>query len=276
VAQVLALLAEADGLIEGYRPGVMERLGLGPAPCAQVNPRLVYGRMTGWGQSGPLAQAAGHDMNYVALTGLMDLAARPGQAPMLPPAVLGDAVGGLGLVTGMLAGLLRSRASGVGCVVDGAIVDVLALLAPLPQMMSMLGSLDRVNPSVCYGSPFYEAYECADGRYITVCAIEPQFYAVLLQRLGLADVDPEAQMDKAAWPALCERLARLFRSRDRQHWQSLLEGTDACFAPVLTLQEAARHPHHVARGLYTVAADGAIETARGLQFTPLAAAAAAA
>lgn len=269
VDRALALLAEADVLIEGYRPGVMERLGLGPAPCAAVNPRLVYGRMTGWGQTGPLAQAAGHDMNYVALSGLMSLAARPGALPMLPPTVLGDAAGGLGLVAGLLAGLLRARCSGQGCVVDGAIVDVLAMLAPLVQLVHAGGALDRVNPSVFYGSPFYEVYECADGRHITLGAIEPQFYAELLRRLGLDDVDPNAQMDKPAWPALRERLGGLFRSRDHRHWQSLLEGTDACFAPVLTLEEAARHPHQVARGLYTVDAGGTVETARGLRFMPL-------
>lgn len=201
VDRALALLAEADVLIEGYRPGVMERLGLGPAPCAAVNPRLVYGRMTGWGQTGPLAQAAGHDMNYVALSGLMSLAARPGALPMLPPTVLGDSAGGLGLVAGLLAGLLRARCSGQGCVVDGAIVDVMAMLAPLVQLVHAGGALDRVNPSVFYGSPFYEVYECADGRHITLGAIEPQFYAELLRRLGLDDVDPNAQMDKPAWPA---------------------------------------------------------------------------
>ena len=188
---------------------------------------------------------------------------------MLPPTVLGDSAGGLGLVAGLLAGLLRARCSGQGCVVDGAIVDVLAMLAPLVQLVHAGGALDRVNPSVFYGSPFYEVYECADGRHITLGAIEPQFYAELLRRLGLDDVDPNAQMDKPAWPALRERLGGLFRSRDHRHWQSLLEGTDACFAPVLTLEEAARHPHQVARGLYTVDAGGTVETARGLRFMPL-------
>ena len=269
VDKALSLVAESDLLIEGYRPGVMERLGLGPAECAAVNPRIVYGRMTGWGQSGPLAHAAGHDMNYVALTGLMSLAARPGQAPMLPPTVLGDAAGGLGLVTGLLAGLALARATGHGCVVDGAIVDVLAMLAPLVQVANAGGALDRSQPSIFYGSPFYEAYECADGRFVTICAIEPQFYAELLRRLSLDDIDPKAQMDKSMWPSLRDRLTQLFRSRDMQHWQSVLEGSDACFAPVLTLDEAARHPHHVARGLYMVADDGAPVTARGLQFSPL-------
>jgi len=270
VEQALKQVAEADALIEGSRPGVMERLGLGPAQCAAVNPRLVYGRMTGWGQTGPLAQAAGHDLNYVALTGLLSLSARPGQAPMLPPTIVGDAVGALGLVAGVLAGLGRARADGQGCTVDGAIVDVLAMLAPLVQLLKTIGGLEGGQPSVFYDSPFYEAYACADGRYITVGAIEPQFYAELLRRLGLDDVDPKAQMDKSAWPALRERLTGLFRTHDHRHWQSVLEGTDACFAPVLTLEEAARHPHHVARELYRVGADGAIETARGLRFAPLA------
>ena len=196
------LIAQSDALIEGNRPGVMERLGLGPQDCAKVNPRLVYGRMTGWGQDGPLAHAAGHDMNYVALTGLMSLTETPGHPPILPPTVLGDAAGALGLTMGIVAGMFAARSGeGKGCVVDGAIVDVLALLAPLVQLLRKGGALEGTVASVFHDSPFYDRYRCADGRYITVGAIEPQFYALLLEKMGLSDVDPSQQMNRAAWPA---------------------------------------------------------------------------
>lgn len=269
VQQALALIAEADALIEGNRPGVMERLGLGPATCAQHNPRLVYARMTGWGQDGPLSHAAGHDLNYVALAGLMSLTARRGHPPMLPPTIVGDAAGALGLVAGLVSGVLQARTTGLGCVLDAAIVDVLAMLAPLAQLARAGGAIEHPAPSVFHDSPFYDAYRCADGRYITVAAIEPPFYALLLQRLGLDDVDRQAQMDRSAWPALKERLTALFLSRPAAHWQALLEGTDACFAPVHTMMEAALHPHHQARNLYRVTEEGRIETARGMRFMPL-------
>jgi alpha-methylacyl-CoA racemase len=264
----LELVAASDGLIEGNRPGVMERLGLGPLECAQRNPRLVYGRMTGWGQDGPLAQSAGHDMNYVAMSGLMSLTQRPGHPPILPPTVLGDAAGALGLTMGIVAGLFAARGSGKGCVVDAAIVDVLAMLAPLVQMVDRAGGFDA--PSVFHDSPFYDRYECSDGRYITVGAIEPQFYALLLEKLGLSDVSIHSQMDRTTWPKLKERFTKLFASQPAPHWTALLEGTDACFAPVLTPSEAGRHPHNAARELYDVAADGSVETKRGLRFLPLA------
>lgn len=267
--QALALIAQSDALIEGNRPGVMERLGLGPADCAARNPHLVYGRMTGWGQDGPLAQAAGHDMNYVALTGLMSLTERPGHPPMLPPTVLGDAAGAMGLVMGMVSAMLQARASGRGCVVDGAIVDVLAMLAPLVQLVRAGGALDSQEPSVFHDSPFYDRYFCADGRYITLGAIEPQFYALLLAKLALDDVDPRAQFDRMQWPHLKSRLNRLFLSQPSTHWTALLEGTDVCYAPVLNLLEAAQHPHNVARSLYRITEEGQIETQRGLRFTPL-------
>ena len=268
-ARALEIVAASDGLIEGNRPGVMERLGLGPDVCGQLNPRLVYGRMTGWGQDGPLAQAAGHDMNYVALTGLMSLTERPGHPPMLPPTVLGDAAGALGFALGMVSGLLAARDSGQGCVVDGAIVDVLAMLSPLVQIISASGGFDLGVPSVFHDSPFYDRYICADGRYITVGAIEPQFYALLLQRLGLTDVVLSDQMNRSTWPALKARMTALFASHPSAHWTQILERTDACYAPVLNLTEAAAHPHNVARGLYRVMPSGEIETARGLRFLAL-------
>ena len=266
-AAALDLAAASDGLMEGNRPGVMERLGLGPADCATRNPRLVYARMTGWGQDGPLAHAAGHDMNYVALSGLMSLTERPGHPPILPPTVLGDAAGALGLTMAIACGLLAARTSGRGCVVDAAIVDVLALLAPLVQMVAQRGGFEQ--PSVFHDSPFYDRYRCSDGRYVTIGAIEPQFYALLLERLGLADVDPGQQMDRASWPALKATLSGLFASQPSSHWTQLLEGTDACYAAVLTLAEAARHPHIAARGLYDVVAGGHAETSRALRFLPL-------
>ncbi|MDO8771247.1 MAG: CaiB/BaiF CoA-transferase family protein [Burkholderiaceae bacterium] len=268
-AQALDLIANSDGLIEGNRPGVMERLGLGPDACGERNPRLVYGRMTGWGQDGPLAHAAGHDMNYVALTGLMSLTERPGHPPMVPPTVIGDAAGALGFAFGMVSALLGARTTGQGCVVDGAIVDVLAMLSPLVQLIRQGGGLEGSEPSVFHDSPFYDRYRCSDGRYITVGAIEPPFYALLLQQLELTDVNPAQQMDKSLWPALKARMAQRFAAQPSEHWNGLMVGTDSCFAPVLTMAEAAAHPHNVARGLYNVTTQGDIETARGLRILPL-------
>lgn len=269
VAAAMEQIAGADALIEGNRPGVMERLGLGPADCAARNPRLVYGRMTGWGQHGPLAQAAGHDLNYVALTGLLSLSARGGEPPMVPPTVVGDAAGALGLAFGMVCAILEARASGCGRVVDAAIVDVLAMLGTIAQWIRASGQLDSAQPSPFHDSPFYDVYACADGQYITIGALEPQFYALLLNKLGLADVDPALQYDAATWPSLKQRVAALIASRPRKHWCALLEGSDVCYAPVLTLAEAAVHPHNVARGIYTVTSGGAIEVASAPRFLPL-------
>jgi alpha-methylacyl-CoA racemase len=269
VVEAMALVAEADALIEGNRPGVMERLGLGPADCAARNPKLVYGRMTGWGQSGPLSQAAGHDLNYVALTGLLSLSAHRGQRPIVPPTVVGDAAGALGLAFGIACALLEARASGRGRVVDGAIVDVVAMLGGIAQMVRASGQLDGLEPSPFHDSPFYDTYACADGRFITLGALEPQFYALLLRKLALTDVDPAAQYDKARWPALKARFTALFASRSSAHWCELLEGTDVCFAPVLSLAEAARHPHNVARGIYRSGANGALEVAAAPRFEAL-------
>jgi len=268
-AQALELIAGADALIEGQRPGAMEKLGLGPADCAARNPRLVYGRMTGWGQSGPLACAAGHDLNYVALTGLLSLSARPGQLPMVPPTVVGDASGALGLAFGIVCALLDARSSGQGRIVDGAIVDVLAMLGTLVQWVRSAGQIDGPQPSPFHDSPFYDVFTCADGGQITLGALEPQFYALLLQKLGLDDVDPKAQYDTQAWPELKAHIAAVIASQPRAHWCARLEGSDVCFAPVLSLAEAAAHPHNVQRGLYRTAADGSIEVARAPRFLPL-------
>jgi len=266
VAEALSLLTAADALIEGNRPGVMERLGLGPDDCAARNPKLVYGRMTGWGQSGPLAQAAGHDLNYVALTGLLSLSAHRGERPIVPPTVVGDAAGALCLAFGMACALLEARQSGRGRVVDGAIVDVLAMLGGIVQMAHAAGQIGGSEPSPFHDSPFYDVYACADGGFITVGALEPQFYALLLDKLGLADVDPAAQYDKNTWPSLKARFAALFAGRPRAHWCALLEGSDVCFAPVLTIEEAARHPHNVARGNFLTSASGAVHGAGAPRF----------
>lgn len=267
----LDLIADADALIEGNRPGVMERLGLGPAACAARNPRLVYGRMTGWGQTGPLAQAAGHDLNYIALTGLLSLSARSGMAPIVPPTVLGDAAGALGLCFGVISAVLDARSSGRGRVVDAAIVDVVAMLGTLVQGIRANGQIDGTKPSPFYDSPFYDAYVCADGRFITIGALEPQFYALLLKKLQLDDVDPAAQYDRNQWSSLKTRLSQLFASYPSDHWRRLFEGSDVCFGQVLTIEEAVDHPHNKARGLYQKATSGLVRTRAAPRFLPLAA-----
>jgi alpha-methylacyl-CoA racemase len=269
VAEALERVAAADALIEGGRPGVMERLGLGPAVCAVRNPRLVYGRMTGWGQDGPLAHAAGHDLNYVALSGLLSLSAHRGQRPIVPPTVVGDATGALGLAFGVVCSVLEARTSGRGRIVDGAIVDILAMLGTIAQCVSGSGELGGTEPSPFHDSPFYDVYACADGGYVTLGALEPQFYDLLLNKLGLTDVDSAAQYDKTHWPALKARFTALFAQQPRSHWCALLEGTDACFAPVLSIAEAASHPHNVARSIYGVTADGVIHGAGAPRFQAL-------
>ena len=257
VARALDLVAAADALIEGNRPGVMERLGLGPEVCRARNPRLVYGRMTGWGQTGPLAHAAGHDLNYVALTGLLALAARPGERPILPPTVAGDGVGALGLAYGIVCGVLQARLSGQGTVVDAAITDLTAMVGGLAYWVHGSGRLGGTAPSAFHDSPFYDVYACAGGGFITLAALEPQFYALLLQKLELNDVDPRAQYDSASWPPLKARFAALFLTRTRDAWCELLEGSDVCFAPVLSITEAAVHPHNRARASLVPAEGGA-------------------
>lgn len=256
LAQALELVAGADALIEGNRPGVMERLGVGPEVCHARNPKLVYGRMTGWGQTGPLAHAAGHDLNYVALTGLLSLSARPGARPILPPTVAGDGVGALGLAYGIVCGVLQARLSGQGTVVDAAITDLTAMVGGLAYWVHGSGRLGGTAPSAFHDSPFYDVYECAGGGFVTVAALEPQFYVLLLQKLELADVDPRSQYDSAQWPALKARIAALFQTRTRDAWCSVFEGSDVCFAPVLSIDEAAAHPHNRARGTLTPAPGG--------------------
>jgi alpha-methylacyl-CoA racemase len=247
----------------------MERLKLGPADCAKRNPRLVYGRMTGWGQDGPLSRAAAHDLNYLALSGVLSLAAHDGHAPIAPPTVLGDGGGALGLAFGVVAAVFAASRTGKGCVIDCSIVDVAASLSGIALAARTAGMLDAPTASALHDSPFYDVYACADGRYVTVGALEPQFYAILIEKLGLADVDPKAQYDRAAWPALKARLRALFLSRPSAHWRALLEGSDACFAPVLSLAEATAHPHNAARGLYARGPNGELDAAGAPRFLPL-------
>lgn len=248
-----ALIESADALIEGFRPGVMERLGFGPDAVAARQARLVYGRITGWGQTGPLAHAAGHDINYVALTGVLSTSCRAGQAPVIPPTIVGDMGGGaMFLVFGLVCALFEAQKSGRGQVVDAAMVDGVVAMSSLVHQMRHNGfwSAEPERNLFAGSSPFYEVFECADGGHITLGAIEPQFYAELLERLGLDDVDPALQYDHRTWPELKARVAAQVRARTRAEWQALLEGTDVCFAPVLDLAEAAEHPHNVARGLF--------------------------
>lgn len=254
IETVLQLVESADALIEGMRPGVMERLGLGPDICLQRNPRLVYGRMTGWGQSGPLSHAAGHDLNYVALSGALWYAGQPGQPPLVPPSLVGDVGGGaMYLTVGLLAGVMSARATGCGQVVDAAIVDGSAHMTALLLALQAAGQMRAERgQSVLDGPHWYNTYRCADDGFISVGSLEPKFYRQLRERLGLAE-DPVFTdgYDPASWPVLRERFAALFATRSRAEWCALLEGTDACFAPVLTPDEAADHPHMRARDIYS-------------------------
>lgn len=266
---VLRLAERADALIEGFRPGVTERLGLGPADCLSRNPRLVYGRMTGWGQAGPLAQAAGHDLNYIALTGALDSMGRAGQPPTPPLNIVGDYAGGsLYLAIGILAAVISARASGRGQVVDAAIVDGTAHLMTAFHGLLAAGmwNAERGTNLLDSGAPFYDCYECADGGWVSVAPIEKRFHTELLHRLGLDAADFPPQSDRERWPEARARLAAAFRLRTRDEWCALLEGTDACFAPTLTMDEATRHPHMVARGTY-VEIDGVVQPAPAPRFS---------
>ena len=261
VGAVLRLVEGADALIEGFRPGVTERLGLGPADCAARNPRLVYGRVTGWGQDGPLARAAGHDLNYIALTGALDAIGRPGGPPTPPLNLVGDFGGGaLYLALGVVAALLEARKSGRGQTVDAAMVDGAASLmtSAYGLLAAGIGGAPRGENLLDGGAPHYDVYETRDGRYVSVAAIEPKFYATLLERVGLDPKDAPHSLNGADWPAAKARLATLFRTRTRDEWCDILEGTDACFAPVLDMDEAPRHPHNAARETF-VERDGIVQ-----------------
>lgn len=250
---VLRLLDKADALLEGFRPGVMERLGLGPDECLARNPRLVYGRMTGWGQDGPLAQSAGHDLNYIAITGALHAMGHAELPPAPPLHLVGDMGGGaMMLAFGVLCGLLEAGRTGRGQVVDAAICDGASLLASAYHDKLQDGGWvnQRQSNMLDGGAHFYGCYTCADGKYVSIGAIEPQFYRLLLERCGIDDPDFQQQWDRAQWPQLRAKLAGIIAGKTREQWCLLLEGTDACFAPVLDFEEAPRHPHHQARGSF--------------------------
>jgi alpha-methylacyl-CoA racemase len=253
VAAALALAEKADALIEGFRPGVMERLGLGPDVLLTRNPKLVYGRMTGWGQEGPLAPRAGHDIDYIALSGALRAIGRADQAPVPPLNLVGDfGGGGMLLAFGTVCALIEAQRSGKGQVVDAAMIDGASLLTTMFWGMQSAGqwSDERGANVLDSGAPWYDAYETKDGRFIAIGAIEPKFYAELIERLGLAGEALPDQNDRAGWPALRKRFAAAFRGQTREEWSRAFEGSDACLAPVLTFREAASHPHALARNAH--------------------------
>ena len=255
VEALLTLVESADALIEGFRPGVMERLGIGPDVCRERNPKLVFGRMTGWGQQGPYAQAAGHDINYISLAGALAHFGRAGEPPVPPLNMVGDfGGGGMFLAYGVVCGLLEAQRSGQGQVVDTAMVDGSAVLMSMFWAFKSIGMHDenaRGTNLLDTGAHFYDVYRCSDGEYISLGSIEPQFYAELLRLTGLdGDEQFAKQMDRTEWPALKNRLAELFSQRTRAEWCELMEETDVCFAPVLTMSEAAQHPHNVERNTF--------------------------
>jgi len=253
IEAVLRLVEKADALIEGFRPGVMERLGLGPDECLARNPRLVYGRMTGWGQEGPIAEAAGHDINYIALTGALHSIGRTGDRPVPPLNLVGDFGGGaLYLALGVVAGLLEAQKSGKGQVVDAAMVDGASSLMTAIYGIKAAGvwTNNRGENLLDTGAHFYEVYETSDGKYVSIGSIEAKFYDELLELSGLKGQELPHQMDRSAWPALKERLAKIFKSKTRDEWCKIMEGSDVCFAPVLSMEEAPKHPHNRHRGTF--------------------------
>lgn len=264
------LIAKADVLIEGFRPGVMERLGLGPEDARALNRRLVYGRMTGWGQSGPLSQAAGHDINYIAISGALAAMGRKGAPPSPPLNLVGDYGGGaLYLAMGVCAALFEAQRSGEGQVIDAAITDCTASLMSVMYGLRASGiwTDERDANLLDGGAPFYDVYETADGKFVSIGSLEPQFYALLLEKTGLKD-DPAFafQMNKPEWPALSEKIAAIVRGKTRAEWSALLEGTDVCFAPVLDMSEAPSHPHNVARAAF-VEVSGVVQPGAAPRFS---------
>jgi alpha-methylacyl-CoA racemase len=269
VELVLRLASQADALIEGFRPGVMERLGLGPDACLARHPKLVYGRMTGWGQDGPLAQAAGHDLNYIALIGALHSIGRAGQPPTPPLNLVGDFGGGaLYLAFGVACGLLEAQRSGKGQVVDAAMIDGAASLMTLFYALHAAGNFTAVRGEnvLDSGAFFYDVYECADGRYISLASIEDKFLAEFLRRMEIDAAEMPPKLDRRRWPEAKAKLAARFKTRTREAWCRLLEGSDACFAPVLSLTEAPSHPHNLARATF-VEVDGIVQPAPAPRFS---------
>ncbi|MDE0581028.1 MAG: CaiB/BaiF CoA-transferase family protein [bacterium] len=264
---VLKLVEGADGLIEGFRPGVAERLGIGPDACLARNPKLVYGRMTGWGQDGPYSSMAGHDINYIALSGVLGAIGREGEAPVPPVNLAGDfGGGGMLLALGMLAGMLEARTSGQGQVVDASMVEGSALLITMIYGMQAMGAWGpRGTNMLDTGAWFYDVYECADGEYISLGSLEPQFFAEMTEKTGI-DADGISQNDRATWPEMRDRLAAAVKAKTRDEWCEILDGSDVCFAPVLSLAEAPEHPHNIARGTF-VEVGGAIQPGPAPRFS---------
>lgn len=266
---LLRLVGRADALIEGFRPGVAERLGIGPKECIARNPKLVYGRMTGWGQEGPLAHAAGHDINYISLVGALHSIGRAGEAPVPPLNLVGDyGGGGLYLAFGIVCGLLEASRSGQGQVVDAAMVDGAAsLMTPFYGLRAMgIWTDQRGENPLDGGAHFYDVYQTADGKYISVGSIEPKFYAELLRLTGLEGKNLPGQLDRAKWPDMREVLRAIFKTKTRDEWCAIMEGTDVCFAPVLSMEEAPQHPHNIARGTFVVI-EGAIQPGPAPRFS---------
>ncbi|QEZ48962.1 CaiB/BaiF CoA transferase family protein [Cupriavidus oxalaticus] len=266
---VLELVGQADALIEGFRPGVTERLGIGPDVCMKRNPKLVYGRVTGWGQTGPLAQGAGHDINYVSISGALNAIGRKDQPPSVPLALVGDFGGGATFLTmGLLAAIIEARTSGKGQVVDAAIVDGAIALSTAFYGLHAGGLWhpERGSNVLDSGAPFYDVYRCKDGGYISIGPIEARFYVDLVRRLGLDPAELGDQNDTASWPQAKEAFARAFLTRGRDEWCAELEGTDVCFAPVLSFDEAPQHPHLQARGSF-VKVDGVVQPAPAPRFS---------
>ncbi len=269
VETLLRLVEQADVLFEGFRPGVTERLGLGPDVCAQRNPRLVYGRMTGWGQEGPMAQAAGHDINYIALAGALDSFGRLGQPPTPPLNLVGDfGGGGMFLAFGIVSALVERATSGKGQVIDAAMVDGAATLMGFFFGMKAMGAWEgeRGTNILDGGAHFYDAYETADGKYVSIGSIEPQFYAELIEKAGLAGEELPHQNDRSQWPALKPRFVALFKQKTRDEWCAIMEGTDVCFAPVLSMTEAPLHPHNLQRETF-VERQGLLQPAPAPRFS---------
>ncbi len=268
IATVLRLVEGADALIEGFRPGVMERLGLGPEVCLQHNPRLVYARMTGWGQHGKLAQAAGHDINYLSLSGALHAIGEPGRKPVVPLNLVADGGGAMLLALGVLAGLLEARGSGKGQVVDAAMTDGSALLMTMMYTLKAMGQWQQQRGSNLLdgGAHFYDTYQCRDGKWLSVGAIEPQFYALLLEKTGITDPEFQQQWDRSRWPQLKEKLAEVIGKRTRDEWCAIFDGTDACVTPVLDMDEAPQHPHNRSRNTFAEVA-GVVQPAAAPRFS---------
>ncbi|MFT6434211.1 MAG: alpha-methylacyl-CoA racemase [Candidatus Azotimanducaceae bacterium] len=266
---VLKLCESADGMFEGFRPGVTERLGLGPVDCMARNEKLVYGRMTGWGQDGPMANAAGHDINYIALSGALSAIGPKGEKPVPPLNLVGDfGGGGMLLAFGMVCGMLEAQKSGKGQVVDSSMVDGAATLMAMFFTMRSAGVWkdERGSNMLDGGAHFYDTYETSDGGYISLGSIEPQFYALLVEKAGLDSGDFSAQMDQARWPEFKAKLTTVFKTKTRAEWCDIMEGSDVCFAPVLGLGEVADHPHNKARGTF-VEMDGVVQPAPSPRFS---------